>query len=528
MQLMNELEDLVGQKLMIGIRGTRVTPETVEIFRKTRAGGLILFRPNFESAEGLKKLISGLEQALERKLLVAVDHEGGRVIHLAEGITVFPDNWCIGNTQNADYARQQGEIEARELRQLGIDLNLAPTLDVLTENFSPNIGIRSYGKDPNLVARLGAARIQAMQKGGLSACAKHFPGQGHSPLDCHLDLPILSATPGEMEKIHLLPFREAIRAGVDTIMTSHPIYPELDSEKQPATFSGKIVYGLLREKLGFLGVILSDDLEMGALKGICGIGEVAARAVSAGHDIVLLCHDPDAQVEVFENLLNAYREKRLSLKELEESAERIENLKKKRTERFLQNDGMSQGPSLPRQIAREGIRITKNSSVLPVSKYSRTCVIFPKLSALNSRIFIEGKMLDENAFVRNLFEEQGIPLDSIQIVGLDPDDAEIQRALEDIQKSDLPVFFCYDTRLSAQTKKLLGVVESLAKHRIIVLLRNPYDEQFIHEQTCVISAFGFRAVQMEAAVEAMTMSTHKSATNHGGSNSSDTIRSGLI
>ena len=510
---MTQIEDLVGQKLMIGIRGTKLTPETVEIFRKTRAGGLIVFRSNFESAETFKKLISDLEETLQRKLLVAVDHEGGRVIHLAEGVTVFPDNWAVGNTQNVEYVKRQGEIEAHELRQLGIDLNLAPTLDVLTENFSPNIGIRSYGKDPKLVAQLGSARIQAMQQGGLSACAKHFPGQGHSPLDCHLDLPVLSASREEMENIHLLPFREAIRAGVDTLMTSHPIYPELDPENQPATFSRTIVHGLLRNELKFQGVILSDDLEMGALKGICSVGEAAKKAVRAGHDIVLLCHDPQAQMAAYQSLLEAYREKSLDLKELDESVERIERLKRKRSKRFAEppsplssppKRGRGQGEGVPKQIAREGMRITKNKSILPISKYSRVLVIFPELFSLNGRIFIEAEMSDENSFVRNLFEARGIRLDSLRIVDLDPDDTEIREALAEIKQSDLTIFFCYDAHLSGQTKKLLDKVESLARNKLVVLLRNPYDEQLIGEETCVLSTFGFRNVQIETAVEAMT------------------------
>ena len=187
------LQELIGQQIMIGVAGTEVTPEMIRVFQTTRAGGLIVFRPNFKSAKSFQKLLSDLETQLGRKLLVAVDHEGGRVIHLREGITVFPDNWALGNTGNADYAWRQGEIEARELRRLGIDVNLAPTLDVLTDTFSPNIGIRSYGKDPELVAKLGTARITAMQMNGISACAKHFPGLGASPLDPHLDLPVLSA-----------------------------------------------------------------------------------------------------------------------------------------------------------------------------------------------------------------------------------------------------------------------------------------------------------------------------------------------
>ncbi|MDD5642846.1 MAG: glycoside hydrolase family 3 N-terminal domain-containing protein, partial [Syntrophales bacterium] len=220
-----KLEELIGQRLVIGIPGTRVTPEIVRHFQELHAGGLILYRINFENPAQLKKLIAGLEEALGRKLLVMADHEGGRVIMFREGITVFPDNQALGTTGKIDYARQQGEIEAQELRQLGLDINLAPVLDVLTEAYSPNIGIRSYGRDWRLVARMGAARIAGMQKNGLSACAKHFPGKGHAPVDAHLGLPVINSTWAEMEASHLRPFVKAIESGVDLVMSSHPYYP---------------------------------------------------------------------------------------------------------------------------------------------------------------------------------------------------------------------------------------------------------------------------------------------------------------
>ncbi|MCM8776386.1 MAG: beta-N-acetylhexosaminidase, partial [Candidatus Omnitrophica bacterium] len=280
---MRTLEERVGQKLMFGISGTAVTGEIVKIFRKTHAGGLILFRRNFKTAPQSKSLIENLESALGRRLLVAVDHEGGRVVHLGEAVTLFPSNLTLGATGNEDYARRQGEIEAVELKRLGLDINLAPCLDVLTETFSPNIGIRSYGRDPELVARLGRARIQAMQTGGISACAKHFPGQGHSPLDAHLKLPCLDTSLEEMRRVHLRPFAEAIQAGVDLVMSSHPVYSQLDPTGVPATFSRRIVHDCLRKELGFQNVIISDDLEMGALKGICPIGEAACRTAQAGH-----------------------------------------------------------------------------------------------------------------------------------------------------------------------------------------------------------------------------------------------------
>ena len=227
-----KLEEHIGQKLVIGIPGTRITPEIVRHFQELQAGGLILYRINFESPGQLRQLITDLEEALGRRLLVTADHEGGRVIMFREGITVFPDNLAVGKTGNCDYARQQGEIEARELRRLGIDVNLGPVLDVLTEAYSPNIGIRSYGPDPNLVAEMGTARLTAMQQCGLSACAKHFPGKGHAPVDAHLGLPVITSTWQEMEAVHLQPFRRAIAAGVDLVMSSHPYYPNLDPEAE--------------------------------------------------------------------------------------------------------------------------------------------------------------------------------------------------------------------------------------------------------------------------------------------------------
>jgi len=330
-----KLAELVGQRLVIGIPGTKVTPEIVRHFQELHAGGLILYRINFDSPTQLKKLISDLEEALGRKLLVMADHEGGRVIMFREGITVFPDNQALGTAGQVEYAKKQGEIEARELRRLGVDVNLAPVLDVLTEAYSPNIGIRSYGQDWRLVAEMGAARLTAMQQGGLSACAKHFPGKGHAPVDAHLGLPVIPSTWQEMEEVHLQPFVKAIHAGVDLVMSSHPYYPNLDAgEMRIATFSRRIIHDYLRQELNYQGVITSDDLEMGAVKALCPIGEAGILATQAGHDLLLVCHDLTAQKEVYQKLLEAYADQRLSRKELEESVERIKRLKSKRDQRF--------------------------------------------------------------------------------------------------------------------------------------------------------------------------------------------------
>ena len=201
--IVTDIADLVGERLMIGLSGPTLTEADVDVFRQTRAAGLILYRRNFEGPAALETLLDSLEAALGRRLLVATDHEGGRIVMLGHGTTIFPDNLALGTAGEEVFAFKQGLFEARELRRLGVDLNLGPCLDVLTDRYSPNIGIRSYGKDPGIVMRYGVARIRGMAEGGLSACAKHFPGKGHSPLDAHLRLPTIDSSPGEMRATHL-------------------------------------------------------------------------------------------------------------------------------------------------------------------------------------------------------------------------------------------------------------------------------------------------------------------------------------
>src|SRR5437867_8564084 len=179
---------------MFGLPGPTLRDEDVRLFKDTRAAGLILYRRNFQSPAGLLRLLESLEGALGRRLLVATDHEGGRIVMLGGATTIFPDNLAAGTAGEETFAYRQGLFEARELRRLGVDVNFAPVLDVLTDRYSPNIGIRSYGKDPRVVTRYGIARIKGMQQGGVSACAKHFPGQGHSPLGPHLPPPTLDSS----------------------------------------------------------------------------------------------------------------------------------------------------------------------------------------------------------------------------------------------------------------------------------------------------------------------------------------------
>ncbi len=498
------LEQLVGQRLVFGIPGTRFTEDDVRLFQTCHAGGLILYRINFESSTELVRLVRDFEEALGRSLLVLADHEGGRVIMFREGVTIFPDNLAVGSLGDAEIAKRQGTIEARELRRLGIDVNLAPVLDVLTEGYSPNIGIRSYGKDPGAVARLGAARIQAMQSGGLSACAKHFPGKGHSPVDAHLALPTIPSTWEEMERIHLIPFRSAIEAGVDLIMTSHPVYPNLDpTPRLPATFSQKIVREYLREGLGYSGVISTDDLEMGAIRELCPIGEAAVQAAQAGHDLLLSCHDAKSQWAVFTGLLDAYRSKRLPWRELEASAERLHRLRARRTARFEGDPPHPEpdGAALAREVARKAVTIVQGGVPnLRARLRQRVGLIFPRFSSLDPRIMIERPLLDEPAFLSEQCDRFGVTPE-ISIVAMEPPEEEIERAAGLAARSDLTVLFLFDAHLFPSNQKLLETVQASAHALAVVLLRDPYDADFLAPGVLGATAYGFRVCQIEAVIE---------------------------
>ncbi len=500
--MVTSLEDLVGERLMIGLKGASLGDDDIRVFRETRAAGLILYRRNFEGPTQLLDMLARLENALGRRLLVATDHEGGRIVMLGRGVTIFPDNLAVGTAGEETFAYKEGLIEARELRRLGVDLNLGPCLDVLTDRYSPNIGIRSYGKDPKLVASYGVARLRGMTKGGLSACPKHFPGKGHSPLDAHLKLPTIMSDWDEMRAVHLVPFVEAIAAGVDCVMTSHPVYPKLDPSAVPATFSRRIVEDHLRGELGFRGVIVSDDLEMGAVSETCSIAEATVRAAAAGHDLLLICHTEAAQRAAAAALTDAYRSGQLPRPGLEAAAARVRALRERRTARVEGGPPAAERDGAPLAMAMATRAVTElapGREAFARSLNGRVLVVFPRFSELAARITIEPEVCDEAGWVRTAFAPAGVAPDT-RIVGIEPSPTEIEDAATRAAAADATVLFLYDAHLYPSNRALLEAVQARARRLAVVLLRDPYDAALLGAGVYGITAFGWRRCQLDAVV----------------------------
>jgi len=497
------LEDMVGRRLMFGLPGPDVTDADIRLFTDTRAGGLILYRRNFETPERLSRMLTGLEDALGKRLLVATDHEGGRIIMLGQGVTIFPDNLAAGTAGEVAFVRRQGLIEGRELRRLGVDVDFAPVLDVLTERYSPNIGIRAYGKDPALVARYGAARVRGLLAGGVSACAKHFPGKGHAPVDAHLGLPVIESDWGEMHAVHLVPFLAAIEAGVDCLMTSHPLYPRLDpAPRTPATFSRLIVDEYLRGQVGYRGVIVSDDLEMGAIGELCGIGEATVRATAAGHDLLLVCHTEAAQRAAHSALLDAYRHGALPRRGLEQSVARLDALQGKRATRFeggpprCERDGE---PLAKAMAARAATFVTPASAGWRASLNGRVAVVFPCLSSLADRITVEPALCDEARYLRDTMLPYGIEPE-VEVVGVEPTEVEIGQACARAEAADATILFLYDAHLYPSNRRLLDSLQRRARALAVVLMRDPYDALYLAPGVAGITAYGWRRCQLDAVL----------------------------
>jgi len=296
----------VGQLLFAGFAGRDVPVELRALAREFDLGGAVLFARNVEAPEQVAELAHGLRLlGLEHPAWVAVDQEGGRVARLRDPFTRWPPMAALGRADDPGLASRFARALARELAAVGITLDFAPVLDVHTNPANPVIGDRALAQDASRVARLGRAIVEGLQGEGIAACGKHFPGHGDTSVDSHHELPVVEHDADRLHAVELEPFREAIAAGVASIMTAHVLVPALDDER-PATLSRAIVDGLLRTELGYDGLVFTDDLDMKAASGHRAIGEVAVDAVAAGCDGLLICGvDHDRQVQALEALIHA-------------------------------------------------------------------------------------------------------------------------------------------------------------------------------------------------------------------------------
>jgi beta-N-acetylhexosaminidase len=318
----------IGQLALLGFKGTTIPAELRSLAREFDIGGVVLFARNVEGPEQVAELTFDAARLVPGvPLWTAVDQEGGRVARMRRPFTEWPPMAAIGRSGSVALAGRFGRALAREMRSVGISLDFAPVIDVLTQAANPAIGDRALSSDSETVATLGAAIVEALQSEGVAGCAKHFPGHGDTAVDSHHDLPLIEHPPERFDQIDFVPFRSAIAAGVASVIVAHLLIPAFD-EDVPASLSRRVVTTELRTRLGFENLILTDDLGMKACSTRYPAPIAVVKAVAAGHDGVLLCDpDPDQQAAALVALVHALEEGVLPYAQVESSLARHARLK---------------------------------------------------------------------------------------------------------------------------------------------------------------------------------------------------------
>lgn len=325
------LEQKVGQMIIAGIDGTRMDQAAKDMIAEQHIGGIILYRDNFSDLAGSVKLVNDLKKANNGNpapLFLSVDQEGGKVSRLPADFEEIPDNKSVGTRRNPELAEEMGALLAREVKLMGLNVNFAPVLDINSNLKNPVIGRRSFGADADLVTKMGLAEMKGLSEGGVVSVVKHFPGHGDTSVDSHLDLPILYKATEQLEAFEWIPFKAAIDEGVDAVMVAHILFPVIDSSA-PASMSKVIIGEQLRGTLGYDGVVITDDLTMGAVAKSYGIPNAAVASVQAGTDILLVAHGYDTTKKVYDKLLQSVRDGSIKESRIDESVRRILTLKQK-------------------------------------------------------------------------------------------------------------------------------------------------------------------------------------------------------
>jgi len=488
------LEQKIGQTMVIGFDGTTVDGDLRQMITDYHIGGVILFARNIESPQQTAALTAELQRiALESGhpgLFIAIDQEGGRVARLTEdkGFTEFPSAMALSATDDPQNAYRAAAALAAEMRAVGINVDFAPVLDVNNNPANPIIGIRSFSADPQRVVEYGLAFARGLEDNGVLAFGKHFPGHGDTALDSHIDLPLVPHDRARLEQVELFPFRAFVQAGFAGIMTAHVTFPAIDQDGLPATLSSRVLTGLLREEMGFDGIIVTDSLEMGALAQSGYPPEAAAPlALAAGADLLLFNRDHAMHRAAFANLLQSVRDGKISLEQLDASVGRILQAK----EKF---GLLNPVPALPdsleteahralsRQIARQSLTLLRDPAhLLPIRTEAAPLIVEP-------------------AVVRNQMQFPGLGATVLQ-VDTQPSPSQMADVLHAAANGRLVIVPVNDLTVNTRQLELVQQLDAAGSPVLALVHRNPFDAALLPPSVSVLVTYGLNPPVLDVLPE---------------------------
>ncbi|MGW2691330.1 glycoside hydrolase family 3 protein [Streptomyces sp. NPDC001296] len=518
------LEEKVGQLFVMRVYGHSATdPDqadidanlaeigvrtAAELVAKYRVGGIIYFTwaHNTRTPHQIADLSNGIQQASLAQprglpVLIATDQEHGIVARVGRPATLFPGAMAIGAGGSRADARTLGRISGAELRALGIRQAYAPDADVNVNPANPVIGVRSFGADPDAVAGLVAAEVKGCQESGVAATAKHFPGHGDTAVDSHFGFPVITHSRELWEKLDAVPFRAAIRAGIDSIMTAHIMVPALDDSGDPATLSRPILTGILREELGYDGVVVTDSLGMEGVRQKYGDDRVPVLALKAGVDQLL---NPPSLDLAWNAVLSAVRSGELTEARLDESLLRVLRLKAKLgllDRPYVTAAGVDRTVGTPGHL-RTADRVADRTTTLLVNQRG----LLPLSRRTHRRILVvgadpaspSGTDGPPTTVLANALTALGFTATALS-TGTAPTAAAIEKAVTAAGDADAVVVGTYNVTASSSQRTLVTRLAATGRPVVALAVRNPYDVAQLPDATACLASYSWTDVELRAA-----------------------------
>lgn len=492
------LEQKVGQMIVAGFPGEDLDEHIIRAIKDYHIGNVIYFTRNFKDVRQFYNLNKKLQNLAVKEnklpLFTSIDQEGGMVTRINKGATFFPGNMVLSAGGNEEDAFTMGTYVGEELKALGVNMNLAPVLDVNNNPDNPVIGIRSYGEEPERVAKLGSAYINGLQKSGVIATGKHFPGHGDTSVDSHLDLSSVNHDAKRLNDVELYPFKKAIECGVGAIMSAHVMFPAYEDKRLPATLSYKVLTGLLREKLGFNGLIITDCMEMKAIDEYFGIEKAPVMAVKAGADLICISHTLEKQIAACSSIVKAVRNGEISESRINESLEKIIVYKNKlNTNEFINSDfdsaekivSSEEHRKFAQKISENGITILKGKKIFPLKENENILFISTNASVLNGA----DDSIEERSI--NKLIEKEYPGFKTKVIDIKISESEIEDVVKESIDKDKIIICTYNASLNKEQVKLVEQVYKVNKNIIVIAMRNPYDCNWFKYIPCCVLTYEY-------------------------------------
>jgi len=484
------LERVAAGLLMVGFPGRSVPAGTVDLI----AGGVrgvILFARNIGEAEQVKSLTAQLRALAGDDILIAIDHEGGRVNRLGAAATPWPSPMAWAATGDIDLTRRAAAVAAQELVSLGINLNFAPVADILDNYHNAVLGVRCFSDDPQTVADYSSAFIEGYRCSKVAATAKHFPGHGGTSADSHVDMPMVDRSVDDLERNDLVPFRAAIVAGVDCLMISHIWYSSLDDASTPATVS-KRVMDMARNGLGFDGVIVTDCMEMGAIQNHMTTGEAVVRAIGAGADLALVSHHVELQKGALEALVAAVQDGALPLSRLMEATRRLDSLRMR--VRSAETEQPNGGDALARNIARRSITLVRDEKGFIPLRLADNQTLGVVTFSPRRPTGVENERIPASRLSTMTRNRHA------RVIDVAVEAAEPNAVLGTLSDTDTVIVgTSFTTGHSLQRDVVEALLDS-GKRVVVLALSDPFDLLSFPEAPCYLAVYGETAYQLDAAL----------------------------